>query len=424
MNEKKTVRMILYDDGAVEWVPQALVKTRCQMDIYFFPFDHQLCSINIGSTAYDEQELELKWRNDKSHTIDFSDYVISMEWFTDGDRHREHEKQLELLGINVTNKTLPKDCCVRSELDKRTRKFVYGPGNEEITRTFSVMKFHLKLERTRTVFVFSLITPSGLLTALTMVVFWLPPESPVKMMLGLNIFIAFMVLLQLLARSIPSSINRFPMVGTYFAFNMLLITLSTILVTLTINLYLRGDRNGKLPRCLRRVVVEGIGRLLLVRQYIPLPDESKLNIVSGKLVKKSPELELRESSKFSYSDDDFDTVDKSKKMPVSTIPKPLTMEATSPTTTGDLQSEDSPVMLSNTSNLERDVKELKRFIMSYVNKQKNTKRMNLISMEWRTLALVLDRLFFVIYMFVIVFALLYAMNEYSKYPKAGSKGQP
>ncbi|VDO04439.1 unnamed protein product [Rodentolepis nana] len=63
----------------------------------------------------------------------------------------------------------------------------------------------------------------------------------------------------------------------------------------------------------------------------------------------------------------------------------------------NLDSEDSPIMLSSSTSLERDVRELKRYVRMFVNRQKEGARKNTIAMEWRTMALVLDRLFFFVY---------------------------
>lgn len=63
----------------------------------------------------------------------------------------------------------------------------------------------------------------------------------------------------------------------------------------------------------------------------------------------------------------------------------------------NIDSDDSPIMLSSSTRLERDVRELKRYVRIFVNRQKDAARKNAIAMEWRTMALVLDRLFFFIY---------------------------
>ena len=84
--------------------------------------------------------------------------------------------------------------------------------------------------------------------------------------------------------------------GSYYCLNMIMITLSTFLAVIVINLYFRGDRKGPVPPRIRtvsdalviavicfyqgnvfwQIFLEGMGRLLLIRQNIPLPDERKL----------------------------------------------------------------------------------------------------------------------------------------------------
>ena len=51
---------------------------------------------------------------------------------------------------------------------------------------------------------------------LTMVVFWLPPETPSKLILGMNVFGAFFFLLLILADFVPTASNKIPMIGKNF----------------------------------------------------------------------------------------------------------------------------------------------------------------------------------------------------------------
>ncbi|VEL17968.1 unnamed protein product [Protopolystoma xenopodis] len=59
-----------------------------------------------------------------------------------------------------------------------------------------------------------LVLPCILLSFLTLVIFWLPPQIPGKMILGMNIFVAFSFLLKILANSTPSASTSVPYLGT------------------------------------------------------------------------------------------------------------------------------------------------------------------------------------------------------------------
>jgi hypothetical protein len=61
----------------------------------------------------------------------------------------------------------------------------------------------MHIQRKGGLYGYLLILPCLLLSAATMVVFWIPPESPSKMILTISIFSGLFLLLLLLAESIP-----------------------------------------------------------------------------------------------------------------------------------------------------------------------------------------------------------------------------
>lgn len=56
-------------------------------------------------------------------------------------------------------------------------------------------------------------------------------------------------------------------------------------------------------------------------------------------------------------------------------------------------------------NLETDVREIKRYIKTLLYKQKHAENLDKMRGEWRAIALVLDRLFFVLYVLSIIVSL-------------------
>uniref|UniRef100_A0A5K3FBT6 Neur_chan_LBD domain-containing protein n=1 Tax=Mesocestoides corti TaxID=53468 RepID=A0A5K3FBT6_MESCO len=450
IREHRIARVVVHSDGSILWVPQALFKSACQVEITYFPFDTQICNLEFGSWTYDRTQMELDWWVTTSSPIpnpyvDFVDYVPSNEWRTDGETERD---------IVHTNRTK------QIKAYKRYQERNQTDGDVVTTKQYTVLCYRVRLHRNPSFYIFILVVPCILLSSLTIVVFWLPPESPAKMMLGMNIFVTFFLLLLVLAGQTPNAVKEFPLIGAYFCLNMIMITLSTFLATLVIHFHYRGARNGPLPAIIHRIIIEGMGRLMLVRQSIPLPEEKKTlsHVVTrtaaglgGRHARRKLRVPELHSSKF-LGDDDLD--DSPQRTATGALPNCIdggsgwrnhvpmsgsrsgfgpscaattcpgcmgladsvgdlsrrsggvpgtldwhssTVDAVRAPPAGNADSEDSPIMLSSSTSLERDVRELKRYVRMFVNRQKEGSRKNAIAMEWRTMALVLDRLFFFVY---------------------------
>ncbi|KAF7260847.1 hypothetical protein EG68_04026 [Paragonimus skrjabini miyazakii] len=171
--EQREARVVISSNGNTLWVPQALFKSTCEVEITYFPFDTQICMLEFGSWTYDKDQLDLSWWRGQPPTeplpyVDFSDYVPSNEWRTDG--------EMDVISGNTGKKTQ-----IRSV--KKARFRTQTIGNETVTREFPVLRYLIRLRRNPNFYVLMLVIPCLLLSSLTLVVFWLPPESPAKMML-------------------------------------------------------------------------------------------------------------------------------------------------------------------------------------------------------------------------------------------------
>lgn len=69
----------------------------------------------------------------------------------------------------------------------------------------------------------------------------------------------------------------------------------------------------------------------------------------------------------------------------------------------DVSPDMSPLHLHQ--NLETDIREIKRYLKTIIYKQKHKEMVDKIKAEWRAVALVLDRMFFVLYVLSIIVSL-------------------
>ncbi|KAL3308902.1 hypothetical protein Ciccas_012560 [Cichlidogyrus casuarinus] len=134
--------------GEIEWFPRAIYKSTCSVQIKHFPFDRQNCSWKFGPWSHDGYRLNITYF-EQLPSLDMQFYQENAEW-----------KVVEHKGA-FTESRYP--CCIEP---------------------FPDISFYIILERKSTWNVIILIVPCLLLSMLTLVLFWLPPETPAKMVLG------------------------------------------------------------------------------------------------------------------------------------------------------------------------------------------------------------------------------------------------
>lgn len=148
-------------------------------------------------------------------------------------------------------------------------------------------------------------------------------------------------------------------------------------------------------------MIDGLGKLLLVRQNIPLPE---MKILMGgsrhSLCSRRDPLEFarrhHSGRRFRYNKLSGDKVDP----------------------------EDSPILgVQCRNSLELDLREIRGYVRAFVNRQKEKEARNLVAMEWRTVALILDRLFFCVYVLAISVAVVTLIpRNHQSYPTSLARG--
>jgi len=82
IDSKFPTNIVVSSDGTCSWVPLGLYISSCPIDITWFPFDDQNCTMKFGSWTYDGGKVNLTSIRD---TIDISTYKLNGEWKLLGD---------------------------------------------------------------------------------------------------------------------------------------------------------------------------------------------------------------------------------------------------------------------------------------------------------------------------------------------------
>jgi hypothetical protein len=77
--------VVLSSNGDCLWVPPGLFRSTCKIDITWFPFDEQHCSMKFGSWTYDSSGINLQLQAENGDT---SSFIINGEWLLIGLSHK------------------------------------------------------------------------------------------------------------------------------------------------------------------------------------------------------------------------------------------------------------------------------------------------------------------------------------------------
>ncbi|XP_069461748.1 neuronal acetylcholine receptor subunit alpha-2 [Ambystoma mexicanum] len=224
----------LFYMGKVQWVPPAIYKSSCSIDVTFFPFDQQNCKMKFGSWTYDKAKIDLE---SMELNVDLKDYWESGEW--------------AIVNAVGTYNTKKYDCC---------------------TEIYPDITYYFIIRRLPLFYTINLIIPCLLISCLTVLVFYLPSDCGEKITLCISVLLSLTVFLLLITEIIPSTSLVIPLIGEYLLFTMIFVTLSIVITVFVLNVHHRSPNTHKMPHWVRTVFLDFIPRWLFMKRP-PAPAE-------------------------------------------------------------------------------------------------------------------------------------------------------
>ncbi|KAM4638747.1 neuronal acetylcholine receptor subunit alpha-6 [Amazona ochrocephala] len=232
--EGKTKALLRYD-GMITWTPPAIFKSSCPMDITFFPFDHQNCSLKFGSWTYDKAKIDLLIIGSK---VDMNDFWENSEW--------------EIVDASGYKHDIKYNCC------------------EEI---YTDITYSFYIRRLPMFYTINLIIPCLFISFLTVLVFYLPSDCGEKVTLCISVLLSLTVFLLVITETIPSTSLVIPLVGEYLLFTMIFVTLSIVITVFVLNIHYRTPTTHTMPKWVKTVFLNLLPKVLLMQR--PLEQQKK-----------------------------------------------------------------------------------------------------------------------------------------------------
>ncbi|CAK8691278.1 unnamed protein product [Clavelina lepadiformis] len=206
---------VVYNNGSVAWMPPAIYKSACKIEVKHFPFDTQNCSMEFRSWTYDRIKVELHLLKPKATLDDFSP---NGEW--------------DILGTPATKQVNEKD------------------------EAYQHLLYSLIIRRKPLFYTVNLIIPCILITSLAILVFYLPSDCGEKMTLCISVLLALTFFLLLISKIVPQTSLDVPLLGKYLMFTMVLVTFSIVASVCVLNIHHRHPSTHNMPDWIKHVFLE------------------------------------------------------------------------------------------------------------------------------------------------------------------------
>ncbi|KAM4593426.1 neuronal acetylcholine receptor subunit alpha-5 isoform 1-T1 [Odontesthes bonariensis] len=227
--EGTVTKAVVKYDGTISWTPPANYKSACTIDVTFFPFDLQNCSMKFGSWTYDGSQVDIILED---FHVDKQDYFDNGEW-----------------------------------------EIVKATGSRSLrtdgSSSYPTITYFFIIRRLPLFYTLFLIIPCIGLSFLTILVFYLPSNGGEKISLCTSVLVSLTVFLLVIEEIIPSSSKAIPLIGEYLVFTMIFVTLSIVITVFAINIHHRSSstHHGMAP-WVRRIFLHRLPKLLCMRSHV------------------------------------------------------------------------------------------------------------------------------------------------------------
>ncbi|XP_070540251.1 neuronal acetylcholine receptor subunit beta-3-like [Ptychodera flava] len=203
------------DTGEIWFTPPAKLESPCLVDVRFFPFDEQRCSMTFGPWEFTADQVLMEPMH--VHILK-ENYIENVEW------NFYNSSAEQILDFD--------ECCP-----------------DEV---YSTVEYILVLRRRPLYYILNILVPCFAMSLLTLAVFYLPSDSGEKVTLSISVLIAISVFSLLVAEIMPPTPDSSPLIGTFLLFNMAVNAWSIIICVIVLQFHHRSTQIYRMSPWVRK----------------------------------------------------------------------------------------------------------------------------------------------------------------------------
>ncbi|XP_029187146.2 neuronal acetylcholine receptor subunit alpha-7-like [Acropora millepora] len=250
-------KIVLSSNGKNMWLGPILMTFSCKIDVNYFPFDEQICSMKFGSWTYDGYRLDVQMEKAEG---DIKKYVSNGEW--------------DLISLTAQRNELIYICCPEPYPD---------------------VTYTLHIRRRTKYYYINLIIPCVLITSLTLLSFFLPPDSGERITLVITNLLAMTVFMLIVAEIMPATSEVIPLISIYYTGIMFEVALSLVATCIVLRCYYSNPSVCEIPTWVRVVVLTWLAGLVRIKVPTGLVNVMEKHVKEEEAFRQEVALERRHS---------------------------------------------------------------------------------------------------------------------------------
>ncbi|XP_038567150.1 acetylcholine receptor subunit delta-like isoform X2 [Micropterus salmoides] len=226
--------------GLCYWLPPAIFRSSCSINVNYFPFDWQNCTLKFTSLTYNAKEISMLLKTENHLTDENKKWEV--EWIIIDPEGFTENGEWEI---------------IHRPAKRNTYKHIPMESNKHQDITF-----YLIIKRKPLFYIVNIIIPCVLISFLASLVYYLPADSGEKMTLSISVLLAQSVFLLLISQRLPETSMSVPLIVKYLMFIMVLVTVVVLNCVVVLNLHFRTPSTHVMSDWTKRFFLERLPRIL------------------------------------------------------------------------------------------------------------------------------------------------------------------
>ncbi|KAI6232385.1 hypothetical protein M3Y95_00480400 [Aphelenchoides besseyi] len=221
--------VMVTSEGNVTWLLSAMYISNCAITVKYYPFDEQICYLKFASWSHDMKELDLGITTEEG---DLSSYMNNSEF--------------DLLSMTAS------------------RTVARFPTDN--SSSWATIEIRIQMKRRPLFYAFNHVLPLALISSMSLLGFFMPPETGEKINTLSTVLIAVTSISDEITSSIPPSSEAVPLIGMYYVSALLIVCLAITVNVLTLNIHRYGNSNQgrRISPFLEKVVLGYLASILFM----------------------------------------------------------------------------------------------------------------------------------------------------------------